>query len=72
MADKENSPPLEIHRYLCKFNDKMTREYSGSKLGPKRVIMLLTARRNMDISIGNGGKTDIKKHTVHKKNARTY
>ena len=28
MADKENSPLLKIHRYLCKLNDKMAREYS--------------------------------------------
>ena len=29
MADKDNSPPHKKHRYMCKFNDNIAREYSG-------------------------------------------
>ena len=55
MADKENSPPCKIHIYLCKFDDKIAREYTEimSKKGDSFAYCVTFS---MDISIGNGGK----------------
>ena len=74
MADKENSPPRKKHRYLCKFNDKMTQEYSEIRKSKKSDSFAYCVTCSVDISIGNGGKTDVKKHVgtpLQKQNART-
>ena len=59
MADKENIPPCKIQRYLCKSNDKMAREYSEIR-SKKGDSFAYCVKCSLDISIGNGRKTDMK------------
>ena len=75
MADKENSPPRKkTNKYLCKFNEKMTQEHSDIRRSKKGETFAFCVTCHMDISVGNRGKTDVKKRVgnpTHKKNART-
>ena len=70
MADKENSPQRKRAKYICKFSDKIAQEYpdiTRSKLGDVHAFCKVC---KVDISIGNGGKSDVKQHVgkaKHKK-----
>ena len=70
MADKENSPPRKRAKYMCKFSAKIAQEYpdiTRSKVGDVHPFCKVC---KVDISIGNGGKSDVKQHVgkaKHKK-----
>ena len=62
MTEHESTPPQKKARYLCKFSVKVSHEYpyfQASILGDTFAFCTIC---KMDISIGNSGKGDIKKH----------
>ena len=70
MAVKENARPHKRAKYMCKFSDKIAQEYpdiTRSKLGDVHAFCKVC---KVDISIGSGGKIDVKQHVgkaKHKK-----